>query len=178
MKIVKVNVMSQSLWVRDRFLIVRGAFSPCFQCVAEGVSNFCFCEKVGASAVVFIRVFHGVFGVALLADSARILLYLVGFFYAGTFFLFFCGWFWKGATGSRCLPGFWGGIRSRGLQRGGGSLAGRLRFCSSGRVLARGVRIGRGWRGRGRCCFVAGWLLRRGVCGFFVGAWALLCRRR
>ena len=57
---------SQSLWVRDRFLIVRGAFSPCFQCVAEGVSNFCFCEKVGASAVVFIRVFHGVFGVALL----------------------------------------------------------------------------------------------------------------
>ena len=56
---------SQSLWVRDRFLIVRGVFSPCFQCVAEGVSNFCFCEKVGASAVVFIRVFHGVFGVAL-----------------------------------------------------------------------------------------------------------------
>ena len=60
------HLSSQSLWVRDRFLIVRGAFSPCFQCVAEGVSNFCFCEKVGASAVVFIRVFHGVFGVALL----------------------------------------------------------------------------------------------------------------
>ena len=59
------NHESQSLWVRDRFLIVRGAFSPCFQCVAEGVSNFCFCEKVGASAVVFIRVFHRVFGVAL-----------------------------------------------------------------------------------------------------------------
>ena len=57
---------SQSLWVRDRFLIVRGVFSPCFQCVAGGVSNFCFCEKVGASAVVFIRVFHGVFGVTLL----------------------------------------------------------------------------------------------------------------
>ena len=58
-------IASQSLWVRDRFLIVRGVFSPCFQCVAGGVSNFCFCEKVGASAVVFIRVFHGVFGVAL-----------------------------------------------------------------------------------------------------------------
>ena len=61
-----IRYASQSLWVRGRFLIVRGAFSPCFQCVAEGVSNFCFCEKVGASAVVFIRVFHGVFGVALL----------------------------------------------------------------------------------------------------------------
>ena len=59
-------IASQSLWVRDRFLIVRGVFSPCFQCVAGGVSNFCFCEKVGASAVVFIRVFHGVFGVTLL----------------------------------------------------------------------------------------------------------------
>ena len=56
---------SQSLWVRDGFLIVRGVFSPCFQCVAGGVSNFCFCEKVGASAVVFFRIFHGVFGVAL-----------------------------------------------------------------------------------------------------------------
>ena len=81
---------SQSLWVRDRFLIVRGAFSPCFQCVAEGVSNFCFCKKVGASAVVLIRVFHGGgLGWFCFADSARILLYLVGFFYAGTFFLFF-----------------------------------------------------------------------------------------
>ena len=44
---------------------MRAVFSHCFQCVAGRVSNFCFCEKVGASAVVFIRVFHGVFGVAL-----------------------------------------------------------------------------------------------------------------
>ena len=80
---------SQSLWVRDRFLIVRGVFSPCFQCVAEVFSNFCFCEKVGASVVVFIRVFHGCLGCLCFADGARILLYLVGFFYAGTVFFVF-----------------------------------------------------------------------------------------
>ena len=140
--------------------------------------TFVFVKKLALRPLFFLGFFMGCFGWRCFADSARILLYLVGFFYAGTFFLFFCGWFWKWATGSRCLPGFWGGIRSRGWRRGGGRLVGRLRFCSSGRVLARGVRIGRGWRGRGRCCFVAGWLLRRGVCGFFVGAWALLCRRR
>ena len=81
-------------------------------------------------------------------------------------------------TGTRCLPGFWGGIRSRGWRQAGARRASRLRFCSFGRVLARGAQTGRGWRGRGRCCFVVGWLLRRGVCGFFVGVWALLCRRR
>ena len=78
---------SQSLWVRDRFLIVRGVFSPCFQCFAGVFSNFCFCEKVGASVVVFIRVFHGCLGCLCFADGARILLYLVGFFYTGTVFL-------------------------------------------------------------------------------------------
>lgn len=40
------------------------------------------------------------------ADSARILLYLVGFFYAGTFFLFFAGGFGKGLQAVDAFRGF------------------------------------------------------------------------
>lgn len=146
-----------------------------FNVLQGSFPTFVFVKKLALRSLFLLGFFMGVWGVfASLMARVFYCIWLVFSILAR----FFCGWFWKRATGSRCLPGFWGGIRSRGLQRGGGRLAGRLRFCSSGRGLARGVRIGRGWRGRGRCCFVVGWLLRRGVCGFFAGVWALLCRRR
>ena len=57
--------------------------------------TFVFVKKLALRPLFLLGFFMGCLGWRCFAESARILLYLVGFFYAGTFFLFFCGWFWK-----------------------------------------------------------------------------------
>ena len=63
--------------------------------VTEGVSNFCKGEKVDVAGVVFIRVFHGGFGMAGVVRSGRILLYSVRFLYGSVLWCFWRVSFWN-----------------------------------------------------------------------------------
>ena len=86
---LSATIRSQSLWVRDSFLIVRVFFLLVFNVLQGVFPTFVFVKKLALRPLFLLGFFMGCLGWRCFAESTRILLYLVGFFYAGTFFLFF-----------------------------------------------------------------------------------------
>jgi len=78
-----------------------------FNVLQRAFPTFVFVKKLALRPLFLLGFFMGCLGWLCFADSARILLYLVGFFYAGTvFFVFFAGGFGNGLQAVDAFRGF------------------------------------------------------------------------